>query len=126
MCRVKKILEISFYRVTFYITSYYYTLQFGYLLVRFAMKSLIYRRLKWTNGSDSGLSTERITYLLRYRIFPWVHEYNIEKFKSDLVAGFTVFFILIPQGLSYAVLAGATPVSNHSSYSLTESFIFFA
>lgn len=37
-------------------------------------------------------------------------EYNLEKFKADLVAGTTVGVVLVPQGMAYAVIAGLPPI----------------
>ena len=47
---------------------------------------------------------------IRVPIIDWLPLYTKSEFLSDLVAGFTVFVLLIPQGLSYAVLAGMPPV----------------
>ena len=46
-------------------------------------------------------------------IFPLIKSvriYNWNLFYSDLVAGITIFFTLVPQGLAYAKLAGFPPV----------------
>ncbi len=43
------------------------------------------------------------------RLFPflgWFDHYNVNKFKTDLLAGITVALVLIPQSMAYAQLAG--------------------
>ena len=45
-------------------------------------------------------------------LFPglaWLQDYRRDMFKSDLLAGITVAFMLIPQGMAYAVVAGLPP-----------------
>ncbi|MDF0707876.1 MAG: sulfate permease [Bacteroidota bacterium] len=47
------------------------------------------------------------------RIFPfltWISNYNRSTFYGDLVAGFTVGIMLIPQGMAYAMIAGMPPI----------------
>ena len=39
----------------------------------------------------------------------WLQGYNKGDFKSDLFAGITIAFMLIPQGMAYAVVAGLPP-----------------
>jgi len=50
---------------------------------------------------------------LQNAIFSWRRSYSLQELQSDIIAGFTVFFLLIPQGISYAVLAGVSPVSSN-------------
>ncbi len=43
------------------------------------------------------------------KIFPfleWFHNYDLNKFKIDFIAGMTVALVLIPQSMAYAQLAG--------------------
>ncbi|KAJ3250693.1 Solute carrier 26 [Boothiomyces macroporosus] len=50
---------------------------------------------------------------LRYYIpiLGWLPKYNLENLQSDLIAGFTVAFLIIPQSLSYAqALVNVPPV----------------
>lgn len=41
----------------------------------------------------------------------WARGYTRELFKADLVAGFVVAIVLIPQAMAYALLAGLPPVA---------------
>lgn len=43
-------------------------------------------------------------------IFQWLSTYTKAAFKSDLVAGLTVWVMLVPQGMAYALLAGMPPI----------------
>ena len=43
-------------------------------------------------------------------ILEWLPNYNISRFRGDLVAGITVAIILIPQGIAYALIAGLPPI----------------
>lgn len=47
---------------------------------------------------------------IKVPIINWFPVYSKSDFAHDAVAGFTVFVLLIPQGLSYSVLAGMPPV----------------
>ncbi|NJB82428.1 SulP family inorganic anion transporter [Wenyingzhuangia aestuarii] len=44
-------------------------------------------------------------------ILEWLPKYNIkESLKADVVGGFTVGVVLIPQGIAYALIAGLPPI----------------
>lgn len=43
-------------------------------------------------------------------ILQWLPSYTKNLFKSDLVAGMTVWVMLVPQGMAYALLAGMPPI----------------
>lgn len=46
------------------------------------------------------------------RFFPgleWLQDYDRPRFKSDLFSGLAIAFMLIPQGMGYAVVAGLPP-----------------
>ncbi|GME45235.1 sulfate permease II [Neofusicoccum parvum] len=63
--------------------------------------------------------------LLRYirSLFPfwsWIFHYNLQWLTGDVVAGLTVGFVVIPQGMAYASLAELTP-----EYGLYTSFVGF-
>lgn len=51
-------------------------------------------------------------------IMTWIHKYNLIWLYSDLIAGITVGIVVVPQGMSYAKIAGL-PVQ----YGLYASFI---
>ena len=41
--------------------------------------------------------------------FAWLQGYGRSEFRSDLISGVTIAFMLIPQGMAYAVVAGLLP-----------------
>lgn len=43
-------------------------------------------------------------------IIDWLPEYNKKTFFKDVIAGFTVAVLLVPQGMAYALLAGIPPI----------------
>ena len=46
------------------------------------------------------------------KLFPgpvWLQGYRRGTFKSDLVSGLVIAFVLIPQGMGYALVAGLPP-----------------
>ncbi|MFK7983211.1 MAG: SulP family inorganic anion transporter [Saprospiraceae bacterium] len=43
-------------------------------------------------------------------ILEWLPSYTKSYFKSDLAAGLTVWVMLVPQGMAYALLAGMPPI----------------
>jgi len=45
-----------------------------------------------------------------FRIQRWIYSYNQDKFRGDILAGLTTGAMLIPQGMAYAVIAGAPPI----------------
>ena len=44
------------------------------------------------------------------RLFPSLHGYQRPWLRSDLVAGLTVWAVLVPEALAYAKIAGVSPV----------------
>ena len=47
------------------------------------------------------------------KIFPildWLPNYKISFLRGDILAGFTIGIILIPQGIAYAIIAGLPPI----------------
>lgn len=62
----------------------------------------------------------------RVEAFYWVPIYNWkQEFFSDLGAGLTVFFTLIPQGLAYSALAGMPPIYGLYAAGFPIFFYFF-
>ena len=45
-----------------------------------------------------------------FPILIWLPNYSGSTFKSDFIAGITVSFLLIPQGMAYALIAGLPPI----------------
>jgi len=45
-----------------------------------------------------------------FRIQRWITSYNSPALKGDLAAGITTGMMLIPQGMAYAIIAGAPPI----------------
>ena len=45
-----------------------------------------------------------------FRIQRWIYSYNRNDLKGDILAGITTGAMLIPQGMAYAVIAGAPPI----------------
>ncbi len=45
-----------------------------------------------------------------FPILSWLPNYDKNNLKYDIIAGATVFLLLVPQGIAYAVLAGLPPV----------------
>lgn len=43
-------------------------------------------------------------------ILDWLPKYNTNNLKNDLIAGFTVGVVLIPQGIAYAMIADLPPI----------------
>ena len=40
----------------------------------------------------------------------WLKTYNFKTFRADSIAGITVWIMLVPQGMAYAMLAGMPPI----------------
>ncbi|KAI1734614.1 sulfate permease [Xylaria scruposa] len=58
-----------------------------------------------------------------YSLFPflnWIFHYNLTWLLGDLIAGITVGFVVVPQGMAYALLAGLKP-----EFGLYTSFVGF-
>ncbi|KAI8947558.1 sulfate permease [Xylaria longipes] len=58
-----------------------------------------------------------------YSLFPflnWIFHYNLNWLLGDVIAGITVGFVVVPQGMAYALLAGLKP-----EFGLYTSFVGF-
>ncbi|RYR14247.1 hypothetical protein Ahy_B04g070824 isoform D [Arachis hypogaea] len=53
-----------------------------------------------------------------FPILQWLPQYSLKLFKSDIISGITIASLSIPQGISYAKLAGLPP-----SFGLYSSFV---
>ena len=47
---------------------------------------------------------------MKLRVFSWVPGYDRSWIRGDLVAGLTVWAVLVPEALAYAAIAGVSPV----------------
>ena len=47
---------------------------------------------------------------LRERVFPSLRNYQRDWARGDVVAGLTVWAVLVPSALAYATIAGVSPV----------------
>jgi sulfate permease, SulP family len=54
----------------------------------------------------------------------WVRAYKISWLPTDAVAGFTIWGLLIPEGIAYASLAGLPPQAG--LYTLLASLVLYA
>ena len=64
-------------------------------------------------ASSSTTSPRRSIYLALANIFPilhWIHDYSVNTFKDDLIAGLTIGSLSIPQDIGNAKLAGLPPI----------------
>ncbi|KAF3906801.1 Prestin [Arthrobotrys entomopaga] len=70
--------------------------------------------------SDHTPSSSEITHFL-VSLFPflqWIGNYNLIWLTGDLIAGITIGFVVVPQGMAYALLAQLPP-----EYGLYSSFV---
>ena len=47
---------------------------------------------------------------MKLPLFPWARDYNRGWLRGDVVAGLTVWAVLVPEALAYATIAGVSPV----------------
>lgn len=75
--------------------------------------------LEFTKGSLGNPVQKVGTYLLSlFPIIQWLPRYNFGWVAGDLIAGLTVGMVVVPQGMSYAQLAGLGP-----EYGLYSGFV---
>lgn len=61
-----------------------------------------------------------------FPILEWLPKYNIASFRSDLIAGFAVGMMIIPQSLAHSVIAGLQPQYGlYSSFPAMLVYLFF-
>ncbi|TFK26439.1 high affinity sulfate permease [Coprinopsis marcescibilis] len=73
----------------------------------------------WRHSLKGNPTNAVQTYLISlFPIIQWLPRYNFGWLSGDLIAGITVGMVVIPQGMSYAQLAGLTP-----EYGLYSSFV---
>ena len=60
----------------------------------------------WRSVRREASELVRKTQLDFFPVRKTIHEYNREKFRGDLQAGFNVALLAFPQGMAYAVIAG--------------------
>ncbi|KAI4375854.1 hypothetical protein MLD38_013674 [Melastoma candidum] len=71
------------------------------------------------NFKDQPRSRKVVIWLQSiFPILSWGKDYNLSKFKGDLIAGLTIASLCIPQDIGYAKLANLTP-----QYGLYTSFV---
>jgi MFS superfamily sulfate permease-like transporter len=51
----------------------------------------------------------------RLPIFTWASDYRRSWLRGDLIAGLTVWAVLVPEALAYATLTGVPPVYDLST-----------
>ncbi|OTG92324.1 SulP family inorganic anion transporter [Acinetobacter sp. ANC 3832] len=44
-------------------------------------------------------------------VWSWLQDYNLPKFRADLLSAFIVIAMLVPQGMAYAMVAGLPPIT---------------
>ncbi|KAI1910399.1 hypothetical protein LOZ53_006325 [Ophidiomyces ophidiicola] len=70
-------------------------------------------------GRPTIAATKRYVWSL-FPFWSWIFHYNFTWLLGDLIAGITVGFVVVPQGMAYALLAKLTP-----EYGLYTSFVGF-
>ncbi|KAG2311839.1 hypothetical protein Bca52824_023396 [Brassica carinata] len=58
----------------------------------------------------NGLMKTKKTLEYFVPIFEWLPKYNLQKLRYDVLAGITITSLAVPQGISYANLAGIPPI----------------
>ncbi|GAM25244.1 hypothetical protein SAMD00019534_084190 [Acytostelium subglobosum LB1] len=68
------------------------------------------------NAKNSHTLTEIVLSLIPVMV--WVRKYKLHYLKDDVIAALTIGFMLIPQAMAYAILAGLPPI-----YGLYSAFV---
>ena len=61
---------------------------------------------------------------MRLPLFTWAHDYERGRLRGDVLAGLTVWAVLVPEALAYATIAGVSPVVG--LYAAPAALIFYA
>lgn len=78
------------------------------------------RHLKRTNSKEDSFDWTTL-----FPPLTWVPKYDVAAYlKGDVIAGLTVGFMLIPQGMAYALLCGVPPI--YGLYSSTWTLIIYS
>ncbi|KAI5788944.1 sulfate transporter family-domain-containing protein [Peziza echinospora] len=73
----------------------------------------------WAHRTFTDIPGQIIAYLVSlFPIATWIYRYNLTWLTGDIIAGLTVGAVVVPQGMSYAVLATLGP-----EYGLYTSFV---
>jgi len=70
-------------------------------------------------GATASVGSDRVP-----RLFPSLHAYERSWLRGDLLAGLTVWAVLVPEALAYASIAGVSPVVG--LYAAPGALIFYA
>src|SRR6476660_7816659 len=61
---------------------------------------------------------------MRLPVFSWLSTYDRRFLRGDVIAGLTVWAVLIPEALAYATIAGVSPVVG--LYAAPPALVFYA
>jgi sulfate permease, SulP family len=76
-------------------------------------------------SADHGGRSKAMTWLARFvPVASWAPAYHAGWLRSDAIAGFTIWGLLIPEGIAYASLAGLPPQAG--LYTLLASLVLYA
>lgn len=75
---------------------------------------------EFVKGHTPGVSGVKHYLISLFPFLTWIHHYNLIWLIGDLIAGITVGFVVVPQGMAYALLANLP-----AEYGLYTSFVGF-
>lgn len=75
---------------------------------------------EFVKGHTPGASGIKHYLISLFPFLTWIHHYNLIWLIGDLIAGITVGFVVVPQGMAYALLANLP-----AEYGLYTSFVGF-
>jgi high affinity sulfate transporter 1 len=77
------------------------------------------------NGGTAGLKAERPSALGRYvPVAHWLPRYRRDWLRADVIAGLTLWGLVVPEGMAYAGIAGLPPQAG--LYTLVASLLIYA